>query len=38
MVYKIIEDEFDLVVLSVGMEISDSVKELGGKMGIELDK
>ncbi len=30
-------DEFDLVVLSVGMEISDSVKELGRQMGIELD-
>jgi heterodisulfide reductase subunit A-like polyferredoxin len=31
------EEEFDLVVLSVGMEISDSVKELGRTMGIELD-
>ncbi|MGB3714548.1 MAG: FAD-dependent oxidoreductase [Candidatus Promineifilaceae bacterium] len=33
----LVEDEFDLVVLSVGMEISDSVKELGQNLGIELD-
>jgi heterodisulfide reductase subunit A-like polyferredoxin len=33
----IVEEEFDLVVLSVGMEISDSVKELGGNLGVELD-
>ena len=33
----LIEEEFDLVVLSVGMEISDSVKELGHNLGIELD-
>jgi heterodisulfide reductase subunit A len=33
----IVEDEFDLVVLSVGMEISDSVKALGQRLGIELD-
>jgi heterodisulfide reductase subunit A-like polyferredoxin len=32
------EEEFDLVVLSVGMEISESVKELGGNLGIELDE
>jgi heterodisulfide reductase subunit A len=32
----ITEEKFDLVVLSVGMEISDSVKELGRTMGIEL--
>jgi heterodisulfide reductase subunit A-like polyferredoxin len=31
------EDEFDLVVLSVGMEISESVKTLGRRLGIELD-
>jgi len=31
------EESFDLVVLSVGMEISDSVKELGRSLGIELD-
>lgn len=31
------EEAFDLVVLSVGMEISDSVKKLGRDLGIELD-
>ncbi|MBS1249135.1 MAG: NADPH-Fe(3+) oxidoreductase subunit beta [Chloroflexi bacterium] len=30
-------EEFDLVVLSVGMEISDSVKELSRQMGVQLD-
>ncbi len=34
---SIIQEEFDLVVLSVGMEISDSVKSLGNTLGIELD-
>jgi heterodisulfide reductase subunit A-like polyferredoxin len=34
---SIIEEEFDLVVLSVGMEISESVKRLGRDLGIELD-
>jgi heterodisulfide reductase subunit A-like polyferredoxin len=34
---EIVEDEFDLVVLSVGMEISDSVKTLGRRLGVELD-
>ena len=34
---KVIEEEFDLVVLSVGMEISESVKSLGRRLGIELD-
>ena len=34
---ELIEKEFDLVVLSVGMEISDSVKTLGQQLGIELD-
>jgi len=34
---SIVEAEFDLVVLSVGMEISDSVKKLGRDLGIELD-
>ncbi|MEE8355887.1 MAG: FAD-dependent oxidoreductase [Anaerolineales bacterium] len=33
-----IEEEFDLVVLSVGMEISDSVQDLGRQLGIELDE
>ncbi|MEJ2550291.1 MAG: FAD-dependent oxidoreductase [Anaerolineales bacterium] len=31
------EAEYDLVVLSVGMEISQSVKDLGQRLGIELD-
>ncbi len=30
--------EFDLVVLSVGMEISESVQNLGRQLGIELDQ
>ena len=34
---SVIEEEFDLVVLSVGMEISDSVKSLGRRLGVELD-
>ena len=34
----LLEEEFDLVVLSVGMEISESVKELGRNLGIELDE
>ena len=34
---QVVEEEFDLVVLSVGMEISESVKELGRSLGIELD-
>ncbi|NIM93186.1 MAG: FAD-dependent oxidoreductase [Anaerolineales bacterium] len=35
---SIIEEEFDLVVLSVGMEISESVRNLGRDLGIELDE
>ena len=31
-------EEFDLVVLSVGMEISESVRELGRRLGVELDE
>jgi heterodisulfide reductase subunit A-like polyferredoxin len=31
------EQEFDMVVLSVGMEISESVRALGGRVGVELD-
>jgi heterodisulfide reductase subunit A-like polyferredoxin len=31
-------EEFGLVVLSVGMEISESVRELGRNLGIELDE
>jgi heterodisulfide reductase subunit A-like polyferredoxin len=34
----IAEEEFDLVVLSVGMEISESVRNLGQNLGIELDE
>jgi heterodisulfide reductase subunit A-like polyferredoxin len=33
----LVEEEFDLVVLSVGMEISEPVKELGRNLEIELD-
>ena len=35
---QLYEEEFDLVVLSVGMEISDSVKGLARGMGVELDE
>ena len=35
--HDLIEEEFDLVVLSVGMEISEPVKQLGQRLGIELD-
>ncbi|HSF79804.1 MAG TPA: FAD-dependent oxidoreductase, partial [Anaerolineales bacterium] len=35
---SLVEDEFDLVVLSVGMEISTSVKQLGQELGVELDE
>jgi heterodisulfide reductase subunit A-like polyferredoxin len=35
---ELYEEEFDLIVLSVGMEISDSVKELAQNMGVELDE
>ncbi len=31
------EDQFDLVVLSVGMEVSPKVRELGRQLGVELD-
>jgi len=33
----IVEEEFDLVVLSVGMEMSEEVRQLGHNLGIELD-
>jgi len=33
----ITEEHFDLVVLSVGMEIADSVRKLGRDLGLELD-
>ncbi|MGE5223408.1 MAG: FAD-dependent oxidoreductase, partial [Omnitrophica WOR_2 bacterium] len=32
------EERYDLVVLSVGMEISEKVRDLGRRMGIELDE
>jgi len=31
-------ERFDMVVLSVGMEISEPVKELGRRLGVELDE
>jgi len=34
----IYEERFDLVVLSVGMEISENVKTLGRNLGIQLDE
>jgi heterodisulfide reductase subunit A-like polyferredoxin len=34
---KVREDEFDMVVLSVGMEISEGVRDLGRRLDIELD-
>jgi heterodisulfide reductase subunit A-like polyferredoxin len=34
----LVEEEFDLVVLSVGMEISEDVRQLGLDLGIELDE
>jgi heterodisulfide reductase subunit A-like polyferredoxin len=34
---QLCEEQFDLVVLSVGMEISNEVKRLGHDLGIELD-
>ncbi len=36
--FRVVEEAFDLVVLSVGMEISESVKKLGRDLGIELDE
>ena len=35
---QIREEEFDLVVLSVGMEIPESTRELARRMGVELDE
>jgi heterodisulfide reductase subunit A-like polyferredoxin len=32
-----VTDEFDMVVLSVGMEMSESVRQLGRNLGVELD-
>ncbi len=36
--HRLRKEEFDLVVLSIGMEISESVRELGARLGIELDE
>jgi len=36
--FKTVKDEFDLVVLSVGMEISEDVRVLGRRLGIDLDE
>lgn len=33
----ILEEAFDMVVLSVGMEMSESVRQLGRDLGVELD-
>lgn len=33
----VIEDKFNMVVLSVGMEISPPVRDLGNRLGIQLD-
>lgn len=35
---EMIEERFDMVVLSVGMEISPSVRDLGRRVGVELDR
>jgi heterodisulfide reductase subunit A-like polyferredoxin len=34
---SLVEEPFDMVVLSVGMEISPQVRELGRRLGVELD-
>jgi len=35
---RLVSEQFDMVVLSVGMEISSSVRELGRRLGVELDE
>ncbi len=35
---QVVEEDFDMVVLSVGMEISEGVRELGRRLGVELDE
>jgi len=35
---SVISENFDLVVLSIGMEISESVRDLGRRLGVELDE
>ncbi|HEX9077420.1 MAG TPA: FAD-dependent oxidoreductase, partial [Anaerolineae bacterium] len=34
---SMVDEEFDLVVLSIGMEIAPKVRDLGSKLGIQLD-
>ncbi len=34
---EMVEEEFDMVVLSVGMEIAPEVRDLGRRLGVELD-
>jgi len=34
----LLEEEFDLVVLSVGMEIAESVRQMSQELGIEVDR
>jgi len=34
----LVADRFDMVVLSVGMEISESVRQMGLRLGVELDE
>jgi heterodisulfide reductase subunit A-like polyferredoxin len=36
--HPVTEEEFDLVVLSVGMEIAEPVKDLARRLGVELDE
>jgi heterodisulfide reductase subunit A-like polyferredoxin len=35
---RLVSEQFDMVVLSVGMEISSSVRDLGRRLGVELDE
>jgi len=36
--HEIVEESFDMVVLSVGMEISEGVRELARRVGVRLDE
>jgi len=35
---SIVSEDYDMVVLSVGMEVSDSARDLGHRLGIDLDE
>lgn len=35
---KLINEEFDIVVLSVGFEVAEETKEMAAKLGVEVDK